>query len=137
MSKPRYPWWGYVKNMIRAYPAYKLEYEALHTQSMAIDMSGVSRGSGGVSRTLENLAIRELPATKQREYEAVRRAVETVERKPNGKEWLSIIELVYWKNTHTVAGAAVAVGYSEDRAKQLHGEFIRTVARNYGLMDAG
>lgn len=135
MSKPRYPWWGYVKNMIRAYPSHKLEYEALHTQSMAIDMSGMPRGGGGASRTLENLAIRELPATKQREYEAVRRAVEAIRKLQNGKEWNMIIDLVYWKNSHTLAGAAAAVGYSEDRVKQLHGDFIRMVARNYGLMD--
>lgn len=136
MSKPRYPWWGYVKNMIRAYPEHKLEYEALHTQSMAIDMSGMPRGGGGASRTLENLAIREFPATKQREYEAVRRAVEAIRKTPNGKAWYSIIDLVYWRNSHTLDGAALEVGYSKDRAKQLHGDFIRMVARNYGLMDS-
>ena len=134
MSTPRYPWWGYVKNMIRMYPTYKLEYEALRTQSMAIDMSGMPKG-GGVSRTLENLAIRELPATKQREYEAVRRAVEETKKLKNGKERCLIIDLVYWKNSHTLAGAANVVGYSVDRAKQLHGDFVRLVARNYGLMD--
>lgn len=121
--------------MIRAYPQHKMEYDALHEQSMAIDMSGMPRGGGGVSRTLENLAIRELPQTKQREYEAVRRAVESIRQKPNGKAWLSIIDLMYWRNSHTLAGAAIATGYSEDRAKQLHGEFVRMVARNYGLMD--
>ena len=136
MSKPRYPWWGYVKNMIRAYPDRKSEYEALHTQSMAIDMSGMPRGCGGASRSLENLAIRELPATKQREYEAVRRAVETIQRAPNGQSWYAIINLVYWRNSHTLDGAALEVGYSKDRAKQLHGEFIRMVAKNYGLMDS-
>lgn len=136
MSKPRYPWWGYVKNMIRAYPSHKQEYEALHTQSMAIDMSGMPRSGGGASRTLENLAIRELPATKQREYEAVRRAVEAILLQTNGKAWYSLIDLVYWKNSHTLVGAAIAVGYSPDRAKQLHGDFIRMVAKNYGLMDS-
>ncbi len=33
MSKPRYGWWGYVKNMIRRYPSLKMEYEYLHSQS--------------------------------------------------------------------------------------------------------
>lgn len=136
MSKTRHRWWGYVKAMIRAYPELKEEYQELHAQSMAIDMSGMPKGSGGASRALENLAIQELPATQQREYEAVRKAVEAVLQKPNGKAWYSIIDLVYWKNSHTIAGAATAVGYSIDRAKQLHGEFIRMVAKNYGLMDS-
>lgn len=136
MSKSRWAWWGYVKNMIRAYPSYKQEYNAIHQQSMAIDMSGMPRDSGGASRTLENLAIRELPATKQREYEAVRRAVEAILRKQNGKAWYSLIDLMYWRNSHTLEGAALEVGYSKDRAKQLHGDFIRMVAKNYGLMDS-
>lgn len=134
MSKPRYPWWGYIRNVIRAYPARKREYEQLHEQSVTANISGMP-GGVGVSRGTEDIAIRELPYTRQREYEAVKRAIEAASRLPNGKERIRIIDLVYWKRSHTLDGAALAVGYGYDRARQLHGEFIRSVAANYGLMD--
>ena len=44
MSKTRYKWWGYVKNMIREYPALKKEYEDLHQQSITANMSGTPCG---------------------------------------------------------------------------------------------
>lgn len=134
MSKPRYKWWGYVRGVVRAYPELKREYEELHRQSITAGMSGMP-GSSGVSRKTEDIAVRQLPYTKQREYEAVRRAIETTKTMQNGLQRLRIIELVYWKRSHTVEGAAMRVGYSVDRGKQLHGDFIRLVAKNYGLMD--
>ena len=134
MSKPRYRWWGYIKNVIRAYPGLKKEYEDLHQQSVTANMSGMP-GGGEVSRGTEDIAIRELPYTKQREYEAVRRAVERTKCLRNGKERLDIINLMYWKNSHTLAGAGLQVGYGYDRARQIHQEFVVTVATNLGLMD--
>lgn len=136
MSKPRYKWWGYVKNIIRAYPDLKKAYEALHEQPVTANASGGSN-TGNVSRRTENVAIRELPYTEQREYEAVRRAVEYTKHFRNGDKRLKIIELVYWKNSHTLAGAALQVGYSYDRAKQIHKDFIVAVATYYGMMDVG
>lgn len=134
MSKPRYKWWGYVRGIIRAYPELKREYNELHRQTITASASGLP-GGGNVTRGTENIAVRELPYTKQREYEAVKRAVEATKRLPNGQQRLKIIELVYWKKSHTVEGAAMRVGYSPDRGKQLHGDFIRLVAKYYGLMD--
>jgi hypothetical protein len=121
--------------MIRAYPARKREYERLHEQSVTANMSGMPGGGGGVSRGTEDIAIRELPRTQQKEYEAVRMAVEATRRLQNGEQRLRIIDLVYWKRSHTLEGAALSVGYGYDRARQLHGEFVRLVAANYGLMD--
>ena len=134
MSKPKYNWWGYIKNIIRAYPDLKMEYEALHEQSVTANVSGIP-GGGEVSRKTENIAIRELPYTKQREYEAVKRAIEYTKHFRNGKERLAIIDLMYWKNSHTLAGAGLQVGYSYDRARQIHREFVVAVALYYGLMD--
>ena len=134
MSKPRYKWWGYIRGVIRAYPELKREYEELHRQSITAGIGGMPSG-GDVTRGTENIAVRELPYTKQREYEAVRRAIEATNRMTNGSQRLRIIDMVYWKRSHTVEGAAMRVGYSPDRGKQLHGDFIRLVAKNYGLMD--
>lgn len=134
MSKPRYKWWGYIKNVIRAYPSLKKEYEDLHEQSVTANMSGMP-GSGSVSRGTEDIAIRELPYTRQREYEAVRRAIETMSLQPNGEIKLKIIDLVYWKRSHTLEGAGMRVGYEYKTARQINGEFIRLVAAKYGLLD--
>lgn len=135
MSKPRYRWWPYIKSVIRAFPELKKEYEDLHEQSITANMSGMP-GGGGVSRGTEDIAVRELPYTMQREYESVRRAIEKTRLYKNGRERLAIIDLVYWKKSHTLEGAAYKVGYSYDRAKQIHREFVVTVATYYGLMDA-
>ena len=134
MSKPRYKWWGYIKNVVRSYPALKKEYEDLHEQSITAKYSGMP-GGGSVSRGTEDIAIRELPYTDQREYEAVRRAVEKTKQYKNGTERLAIIDLYYWKKSHTLEGAGYKVGYSYDRTKQIHKEFLVAVATYYGLVD--
>lgn len=134
MSKPRYKWWGYIKAVIREYPVLKKEYDALHEQSISAMMSGMPV-SGNTSRSTETIAVRELPRVKQREYEAVRRAIEYTKTTKNGNLKLRMIDLVYWKKSHTVEGAAMKVGYSADRGKQMHGDFIRLVAKFYGFMD--
>lgn len=133
MSKPRYDWWSYVKGMIRRYPELRRRYGALREGRLTADYSGSPGGGDG--RAVEGLAIRELPSTSQREYEAVRRAVETTEHYRNGQERLKVIELVLWKKTHNLQGAALQIPCHVDTAKVWHGDFIRLVASYYGLMD--
>ena len=129
-----YDWWSYVKGMIRRYPELRRRYGALREGRLTADYSGMPRG-GGDGRAVEGLAIRELPSTSQREYEAVRRAVETTEHYRNGQERLKVIELVLWKKTHNLQGAALQIPCHVDTAKVWHGDFIRLVASYYGLMD--
>lgn len=107
MSTPRYDWWSYVKGMIRRYPA------------LARDFEGKNGGSG----------------IRWREYQAVRRAIGTTERLPNGAGRMKVIRLVLWEGGRTVEGAALAVPCSVRRAKEWHGDFIRLTARNFGLLD--
>lgn len=134
MSKPRYGWWSYVKDMIRRYPVLKEQYSDLHSMSVTANYSGMPRG-GESGRSLESVAIRELPFNSQREYEAVRQAIEMTERYNNGRDRLSIIKLVLWDRSHTLEGAALMMPCSWRSAAQWHGEFIKLVAKNYGLMD--
>ncbi len=70
-----------------------------------------------------------------REKEAVKLSVEQTEAMENGETRLSIIDMVFWKQTHTLAGAAMAIPCSERTARRWHTEFIKTVAKNYGLLD--
>ena len=136
MSKPRYDWWPYVKGMIRRYPELCAEHRDLHTVSSTQNYTSDGCSSGGIKRVAEGIAIRELPSTKQREYEAVRRAIETTERYRNGRDRLRVIDMVLWKRSHTLEGAALAVPCSTRHAKEWHGAFIRMVAGNFGLLDS-
>ena len=134
LSRPRYDWWPYVKGMIRRYPALKEQYDDLHSPSMVADYSGMPHGGGG-GRAMESLAVRELPSTQQREYEAVRRAVEATGRYRNGADRLKVIRLVLWDRSHTLEGAALTVPCSYMTARRYHCDFIIHVAKNYGLLD--
>lgn len=127
MSKPRYKWWGYIKSVIRAYPDLKKEYEAIHEQSITANVSGMP-GAGEVSRGTEDIALRELPRPKQREYDAVRNAASATASMKTGKDRLNIIDLVFWKKSHTLAGAAMQANISYDTAIGYHGDFIMLVA---------
>lgn len=134
MSSPRYDWWGYVKGMIRRYPVLCQEHDELHEQSITVNYDAVGHSSS-VSRAVENIAIKELPTTKEREYWAVTKAINTTRKMLNGRYRLKIIELVYWKQSHTLMGAARMVCFSERSARRFHTEFIRLVASYYGLLD--
>jgi hypothetical protein len=134
LSSPRYGWWTYVKDIIRRYPALKALHADLHTSSVISNYAGV-RASPQASRTTESVAIRELPNTSQREYEAVRRAIDATERYSNGRDRLKVIRLVLWDRTHTLEGAALMVPCSYRTARRWHTEFICMVASYYGLMD--
>lgn len=134
MSSPRYDWWGYVKGMVRRYPALCMEHNELLEQSITVNYEAAGHSSG-VSRAVENITIRELPTTRAREYWAVTRAIEKTRRYPNGKDRMKVIDLVYWKQSHTLVGAARASYLSERSARRYHTEFIRLVASYYGLMD--
>lgn len=134
MSRPRYGWWGYVKDMIRRYPSLKEEFEDLHTFAVTPSYGGTV-GGGGVSRATEDVAVRELPSNKQREYEAVRRAIAATERMAAGRDRLRVIELVFWKRSHTLDGAALMIPCSYRTARRYHAEFIMLVASFFGFMD--
>lgn len=134
MSRPRYDWWGYVKGMIRRYPALRTEFADLHTQAVTPNYSGVW-GSSGAGRAVEEVALRELPTTAQREFEAVRRAIQATERMASSRDRLKIIDLVFWKQTHTLEGAALMIPCSYRTARRYHSEFVVTVAKAYGLLD--
>lgn len=82
MSRPRYRWWGFARRMIRDYRGLKAAYDDLHSQSIVADTSGMPKG-GGNNRTVEVIAMRQLPEDDQKAYDAVSRAVETTSLMPS------------------------------------------------------
>ena len=133
MSKPREIWWGYVKAMIRRYPALKKEYDSLHTPSLAVNLTGMPSGHGLPSNPVEQTVLRDLPPTKQKEFEAVQEAIKATLRMYGGAERLKLIDLVFWQRSHTIDGAAMAINISERTARRWHTTFIYLTAEKYGL----
>lgn len=85
----------------------------------------------GISRTTENVATRELPIDEQRALDAVMQAIITTGRYRNGELRLRIIDMVYWKQTYTLEGAAKKCYVSERTAYNWHNDFVALVDAYY------
>lgn len=89
--------------------------------------------------------IRQYPARKDRycqgnalkERMAVQQAIDETDRMENGKERLQVVDLVFFRQTHTLEGAAMMIPCSYMTARRWHNDFIKRVAKNYGLIDEG
>lgn len=134
MSKPRYRWWGYVRNLVRDYPALDQELQDLRSQQITSSLDHV-HGHGIPGRSTEDAALRQLSPAKQAAHDAISKAIEQTRSRSNGEDRIKLIDMVFWRQTHTLDGAAYALGYSYDRAKQLQGDFLRLVGFNRGLED--
>lgn len=119
--------------MIRDYPALEKEYRDLHEQKITASITGMP-GGGNVSRGTEDIAIRELPRSKQLEYDAVRRAIEVTKRIVNGDKRMMIVESVLLKGKYTLDRTANLCGYDYWQARKLLGDFIVTAAFFRGLI---
>lgn len=133
MSNARYDWWPYIRGMIRRYPDLCKKAKELHDVAVTPSYGGVP--GGGPSDKTANAALRELPEVNRREMDAVRKAILYIKDAPDGEKRLEVIRLYYWKRSHTLYGAAIKVGVSERTAQKWNGDFIRLVAKNFGLLD--
>ena len=103
MSTPRCGWWPYAKWMIRIYEKDR------------------------------HIAEKEKRRLTDDEFSAVEAAIEETKQRIDGAERLRLIDLVLWKRTHTLQGAAMAVYVSERTAQEWHRQFIRLVGQKTGL----
>lgn len=132
MSSPKYRWWGYTCRMVRDYPEIKEAYEDLHDMAITARASGTPGGGDG--RTLERIAMRQLPGEDQKIYDAVQLAIKQTVLLKNGYDVLRMIKFCYWEEKHhKLEDAALYVNISPDTAKSWHGAFIRRVASAYGF----
>lgn len=134
MSRPRYRWWGYVKNVIRAYPELK-RLMAEQPQTSLTAQYGPTIPSGRIGRPVEGVAVKMLSGRDTAEYEAVKAAIRDTAKLPNGEIRLKVIDLVYWKRSHTLGGAGHAAGYSYRQTKRIQEQFAYLVAENLGLKE--
>lgn len=133
MSTPRYDWWPYVKGMIRRYPDLCLKEAALHDTAITANISGMPGGGKRTDKTAD-AALRTLPEVNRRELEAVRTAVNETKTQDSGNLRLELVKLYYWKRSRTLFGAAEDVHVSRSTAKRWNTEFVKLVAKNFGLL---
>ena len=135
MSKPRYGWWSYAKYMARNYPTLSRELEDKQSISTTANYYLGSRGSGE-ARGTEDAAMRQLSPAKMREYEAVRKAVEAAGSVPgNGYLRVKLVEMVYFKRTHTLEGACQSLHISYITGKRYNQDFLCRIAKAFGLLE--
>lgn len=134
MSSPRYDWWPYVKGMIRRYPELCARQEELRRTKMSPNLTGMPSAHGQTSDPVADAALRELPEINRREMEAVRQAIAETLTLDTGQERIQVIRCVFWDKTHTLEGAAMKLHRCKRTVAQWHGEFIRCVAKYFGLL---
>lgn len=134
MSKPRYRWWTFAKNMIRDYLEVEKAWKEIHSQSITANMSGLPRG-GGDGRIVETVVMQQLPTDDQKLYDAVSQAVAHTMLLSNGEDRMKLIRFMYWQGKcRTVEAVAVCIPVSEITAKRWHGDFVRLVGMYFGLL---
>ena len=127
MSSPKHPWWSTARQAVRNYPIWKAELEQLHSQSVTAGEGGLPSG-GEASRKTENIALRQLPPAKQREYDSVNRAVEITSLMPDGDRRVEMIRQMYWRgNKMDISAVVYRIGIAEATGKRWHGAFIYLV----------
>lgn len=131
--RQRYAWYGYVKSMLRRYPEYHARLQEMKTMSSA--MAGSGTHSGKISDPTADLALRSLPPTEQREHDAVLKALQTIQGWKAGEYQLQILEMVYFKRTHSLTGASMKLNISYSHAVHLHLQALRLVAKYFGIYD--
>ena len=136
MSNDKPAWWSYVKNIVRQYPELRKELnETLDPQiTSKLSITG-GFGSGETSSPVEQCVIHGLPPKKQIKYDAVENAIyKTMGYHPRDyTQRLKIIDLVYWKKTHTIAGASLKIPCHTNTGGLWQAEFIRLVADELDL----
>ena len=121
-------WRHDTREAIRKYPELKRRDRELKETALIAQYGGRIGGkSTETSRTAEAAAMRQLPRDEQRELDAVSTAIQTTMRYRNGELRIRIIDLVYWRNTHTLEGAAMEVHVSGKTAQGWHSDFVELV----------
>lgn len=80
---------------------------------------------------MKNMINRYPGKTTEDETRAVKTAVEETKRLLDGCDRMKVIEMVFFKKTHTLQGAALNVPCSYETAKRWTQQFIRLVAKSF------
>lgn len=145
MSRPRHWWWASVRSAIRQYPALlakKNEMQAMQVTKAVKSIKGrggelhdfyATPGGGGNGRTVERLALAELPPAEERILDAVRLAIEATEAGRDGAEHMAMLRNYYFRGMR-MQDAADRAHIDMKTAQRWNGAFARHVARTLGYL---
>lgn len=138
MSRYKFEWWPQAVWAVRSYPELKKWQKNLHcSQSLSQKVTGMP-GGGDVSRTTENIVLKQMPPRSQQDYEAVTRAIALTRRLPDGEKRMELIERMYWQGRKlTITQVMYHVNAGDALAKKWHREFIWLVGKNMGYVSQG
>ncbi len=120
-------WQAGARQATRDYPRNHAELLELQRMSVTPSLSGMP-GGGGARRATEAAALRQLPRERQMAHDAVEHALRMTELFRTAAKRRRMVELVYWRRTHTLYGAGVEIGVSEETAKRWNADFLLCVA---------
>ena len=132
MSKPRYNWWGFALAMIRDYPNRQKELKEMHEQKVTANLNGMP-GAHTASRTTEGIAIKQLPAQEQREFDAVDKAIRRVKGMTEPKLRMAVIKTTLLEG-YSIPTAAMRLNTAERTARRYRWQFILLVGHMYGFL---
>lgn len=102
----RYPWWGYVRYIVRQYPDWE--------ESTREDLHLSEREADGLN--------------------AVRNTITSTERMGNGLLRLKAIRALHWDRTHTLEGAALEIPCDKSTVSRWQKKFFEDVAKKAGYL---
>lgn len=74
---------------------------------------------------------KELDGTALAEFKAVEAAIEATRRRKDGEARMQLVEMVLFRQSYKVPGAAMQIPCSERTALRWHGDFIREIAAHF------
>ena len=119
-------WRGEARRALREYP--RIKRRQAENEATITPVYGGAAVQHSASRTTENVALRS-PLTEREEniISAVELMLSMQRRYPNGGERVRMVELVYFRHTHTIDGAADVVHYSADALWRWNTEILTAV----------
>lgn len=148
MSKPRYWWWASVRSAIRQYPALRAKKDEMQSMQITKAVKSIqgkggelhdfyaTPGGGGNGRTVERLALAELPPAEEQILEVVRLAIEATEAGRDGTEHMAMLRNYYFRGMR-MQDAADKAHVDMKTAQRWNGAFARRVARGLGYLHQG
>lgn len=123
MSRRSNSWRRIARQAAYDYPGLRAQLRDLQSMSVTPSLSGMPIG-GGERRSTEDAALRQLPPEDQRRLDAVAQAVEISEHLTSGLARRKLIDLVYFRRSHTVEGAAMQIPCDVRTAKTWNSDFL-------------
>lgn len=123
MSRRSSTWRQAARQAAYDYPGLRAQLRDLQSMSVTPSLSGMPMG-GGDHRSTEDAALRQLPPEDQRRLDAVAQALAISEHLTSGLSRVKLIELVYFRRSHTVEGAALQIPCSVQTAWTWNNDFL-------------